>query len=74
MAFEDGSDIITASIGSSGGWSEEAWSVVASRIVNVSAPRSQLPGHMHVSRPEDIYDRVHPGGLIDAGPSCTANL
>lgn len=46
MAFEDGSDIITASIGSMGGWSEEAWSVVASRIVDVSTPRSQPPGHV----------------------------
>lgn len=36
MAFEDGSDIITASIGGAGGWSENPWSVVVSRIVSVS--------------------------------------
>lgn len=36
MAFEDGSDVITASIGGFGGWSEVPWSVVVSRIVDVS--------------------------------------
>ncbi|OLN97165.1 Subtilisin DY [Colletotrichum chlorophyti] len=32
-AYNDGVDIITASIGGSNGWAEEAWAVVASRIV-----------------------------------------
>ncbi|KAM0279722.1 hypothetical protein ACHAQH_004413 [Verticillium albo-atrum] len=32
-AHEDGADIITASIGGPGGWSSNAWSEVASRIV-----------------------------------------
>lgn len=36
MAFEDGSDIITASIGGQIGWSEVPWSVAVSRIVDVS--------------------------------------
>lgn len=36
MAFEDGSDIITASIGGNIGWSEVPWSVAVSRIVDVS--------------------------------------
>ncbi|WYZ37882.1 hypothetical protein EsH8_II_001388 [Colletotrichum jinshuiense] len=32
-AFEDGVDIITASVGSVGGWSDNAWALVADRIV-----------------------------------------
>ncbi|KAF9876593.1 hypothetical protein CkaCkLH20_06001 [Colletotrichum karsti] len=32
-AYNDGVDIITSSIGGAGGWSEESWAVVASRIV-----------------------------------------
>ncbi|KAF0317266.1 subtilisin-like protease [Colletotrichum asianum] len=32
-AFNDGVDIITSSIGGSSGWAEEAWAVVASRLV-----------------------------------------
>ncbi|KAK1993346.1 subtilase [Colletotrichum falcatum] len=32
-AFDDGVDIITASVGSVGGWSDNAWALVASRIV-----------------------------------------
>ncbi|KAJ6445645.1 subtilisin [Purpureocillium lavendulum] len=38
MAFEEGADIITASIGSASGWTETAWSVVASRIVENGVP------------------------------------
>ncbi|KAF6803092.1 subtilase, partial [Colletotrichum musicola] len=33
-AYNDGVDIITASIGAPSGWAEEAWAVVASRMVN----------------------------------------
>ncbi|OTB00257.1 hypothetical protein M426DRAFT_324409 [Hypoxylon sp. CI-4A] len=33
QAYEDGSDIITASIGGPSGWSEDPWAVVAQRIV-----------------------------------------
>ncbi|KAJ4327381.1 hypothetical protein N0V84_002152 [Fusarium piperis] len=33
-AYDDGADVITASIGNLGGWSENAWAVVASRIVD----------------------------------------
>ncbi|CRK33114.1 Minor extracellular protease vpr like protein [Verticillium longisporum] len=32
-AYEDGVDIITASIGGTNGWAENAWAVVASRLV-----------------------------------------
>lgn len=35
MAYEDGSDIITASIGQISGWSEKPWSAAVSRIVEV---------------------------------------
>ena len=37
-AYDAGSDIITASIGGESGWSEDAWSVVASRIVEAGVP------------------------------------
>ncbi|EFX05069.1 subtilisin-like serine protease [Grosmannia clavigera kw1407] len=33
MAYNDGADIITASVGSDGGWSTDAWAMVASRLV-----------------------------------------
>ncbi len=38
MAYEDGSNIITASIGSSHGWEETAWGVVVGRIVEAGVP------------------------------------
>ncbi|KAK0388929.1 hypothetical protein NLU13_2506 [Sarocladium strictum] len=37
-AFEDGADIITASIGGPSGWSEEPWAVAVSRIVEQGVP------------------------------------
>lgn len=37
-AFEDGASIITASIVGANGWTEEAWAVVASRIVQQGVP------------------------------------
>ncbi|KAF5007239.1 hypothetical protein FDECE_6433 [Fusarium decemcellulare] len=38
QAFEDGADIISASIGGPAGWSEEPWAVAASRIVAQGVP------------------------------------
>ncbi|KAF7553963.1 hypothetical protein G7046_g6947 [Stylonectria norvegica] len=38
QAFEDGADIITASIGGPSGWSEEPWAVAVSRIVDQGVP------------------------------------
>lgn len=38
MAYEDGSDIITASIGGASGWSEDPWAAVVSRIVESGVP------------------------------------
>lgn len=38
MAYEDGSDIITASIGGDNGWSEEPWAVAVQRIVEAGVP------------------------------------
>jgi subtilisin family serine protease len=38
MAYEDGSDIITASIGGASGWSEDPWAAVVSRIVENGVP------------------------------------
>lgn len=38
QAFEDGADIITASIGGPSGWSEEPWAVAVSRIVKHGVP------------------------------------
>lgn len=44
-AFEDGSQIITASIGGSSGWSEEPWAVVVSRIVESGVPCTVSAGN-----------------------------
>ncbi|RDA83791.1 putative subtilisin-like protease [Ophiocordyceps camponoti-leonardi (nom. inval.)] len=38
QAYEDGADIITASIGSPNGWPEEPWTVAVSRIVDNGVP------------------------------------
>ncbi|KAH8898390.1 subtilisin-like protein [Thozetella sp. PMI_491] len=38
MAYEAGSDIITASIGGPSGWSEDPWAVAVSRIVDMGVP------------------------------------
>ncbi|KAL2264175.1 hypothetical protein VTK26DRAFT_881 [Humicola hyalothermophila] len=38
MAYEDGSDIISASIGGPAGWAEEPWAAVVSRIVENGVP------------------------------------
>ncbi|KAG8665486.1 hypothetical protein FPOAC2_10561 [Fusarium poae] len=38
QAFEDGADIISASIGGPSGWSEEPWAVAVSRIVEQGVP------------------------------------
>ncbi|KAK3985225.1 putative protease [Cladorrhinum sp. PSN332] len=38
MAYEAGSDIITASIGGASGWSEDPWASVVSRIVENGVP------------------------------------
>ncbi|KAK9422989.1 putative Minor extracellular protease vpr [Seiridium unicorne] len=44
-AFEDGSQIITASIGGSSGWSEDPWAVVVSRIVEQGVPCTVSAGN-----------------------------
>lgn len=44
-AFEDGSNIITASIGGSSGWSEDPWAVVVSRIVEAGVPCTVSAGN-----------------------------
>ncbi|KAJ4268870.1 hypothetical protein NW762_002941 [Fusarium torreyae] len=38
QAFEDGADIISASIGGPSGWSEDPWAVTVSRIVEQGVP------------------------------------
>ncbi|KAK1987048.1 subtilase [Colletotrichum cereale] len=54
-AYDDGVDIITCSIGGSRGWAEEAWAVVASRlveegvIVTISAANSGSQGAFYSS-------------------------
>lgn len=45
QAFEDGADIITASIGGPSGWSEEPWAVVVSRIVDQGVPCTVSAGN-----------------------------
>ncbi|ROW01254.1 hypothetical protein VMCG_05990 [Cytospora schulzeri] len=44
-AYEDGSDIITCSIGGAGGWSEAPWSAVVSRIVENGVPCTLAAGN-----------------------------
>jgi len=44
-AFEAGSNIITASIGGSSGWSEDPWAVVVSRIVDAGVPCTVSAGN-----------------------------
>lgn len=44
-AYEDGSDIITASIGGIGGWNEAPWSSVVSRIVDNGVPCTLAAGN-----------------------------
>jgi len=44
-AYEAGADIITASIGGSSGWTEEAWSVATSRIVAAGVPCTVSAGN-----------------------------
>ncbi|KAK6213860.1 subtilase [Colletotrichum tabaci] len=54
-AYDDGVDIITSSIGGSSGWAEEAWAVVASRlveqgvVVTISAANSGSQGAFYSS-------------------------
>lgn len=45
MAYEAGADIITASIGGASGWSEEAWAVAVSRIVQNGVPCTVSAGN-----------------------------
>ncbi|CAJ2510277.1 Uu.00g061770.m01.CDS01 [Anthostomella pinea] len=45
QAFEAGSNIITASIGGSSGWSEDPWSVAVSRIVEAGVPCTLSAGN-----------------------------
>jgi hypothetical protein len=44
-AYEDGADLITASIGGASGWSEEPWSVAVSRIVENGVPCTVSAGN-----------------------------
>lgn len=44
-AYENGADIITASIGAPAGWSEEAWAVAVSRIVDNGVPCTLAAGN-----------------------------
>lgn len=45
MAYEDGADIITSSIGGPSGWSEDPWSVAVSRIVENGVPCTIAAGN-----------------------------
>ncbi|KAF4456674.1 putative subtilisin-like serine protease [Fusarium austroafricanum] len=44
-AYQDGADIITASIGGPSGWSEEPWAVAVSRIVEKGVPCTVSAGN-----------------------------
>ncbi|KAF2689831.1 subtilase [Lentithecium fluviatile CBS 122367] len=44
-AYEDGSDIITASIGGASGWTEDPWAVAVQRIVEAGVPCTVSAGN-----------------------------
>ncbi|KKA28625.1 hypothetical protein TD95_005131, partial [Thielaviopsis punctulata] len=44
-AYEDGADIISASIGGDSGWPEDPWSVAAARIVEAGTPITMAAGN-----------------------------
>lgn len=44
-AYEDGAQVITASIGGPSGWAEEPWAVAVSRIVNAGVPCTVSAGN-----------------------------
>ena len=45
QAYEDGADIITASIGGASGWTEDPWAVAVSRIVEAGTPCTVSAGN-----------------------------
>ncbi|KAF2652507.1 serine endopeptidase [Lophiostoma macrostomum CBS 122681] len=45
QAYDDGSDIITASIGGASGWSEDPWAVAVQRIVEAGVPCTVSAGN-----------------------------
>ncbi|PHH78656.1 hypothetical protein CDD82_2918 [Ophiocordyceps australis] len=45
QAYQDGADIITASIGGPSGWSEDPWAVAVSRIVDKGVPCTVSAGN-----------------------------
>ena len=45
QAFEDGADIITASIGGPSGWTEDPWAVAVQRIVEAGVPCTVSAGN-----------------------------
>ncbi|TQN70901.1 Intracellular serine protease [Colletotrichum shisoi] len=58
-AFEDGSDIITGSIGSHNGWPGEAFSVAVSRIVDAGVPCTFAAGNQ-VGGSEGLFGLSNP--------------
>ncbi|TID06721.1 Subtilisin DY [Colletotrichum higginsianum] len=58
-AFEDGSDIITGSIGSPNGWAGEAFSVAVSRIVDAGVPCTFAAGNQ-VGGTEGLFGLSNP--------------
>lgn len=59
MAYEAGSDIITASIGGDNGWSEEPWAVAVQRIVEAGVPCTIAAGN------EGDYGVFYASGAAD---------
>jgi subtilisin family serine protease len=45
QAYQDGADIITASIGGASGWTEDPWAVAVSRIVDAGTPCTVSAGN-----------------------------
>ncbi|KAI1840012.1 hypothetical protein JX266_013784 [Neoarthrinium moseri] len=51
MAFNDGVDVITASVGTTGGFSDDPWAVIASRIVDAGVVVTIAAGNSGIDGP-----------------------
>jgi subtilisin family serine protease len=69
-AYEDGSDIITASIGLDGGWPSDPWSIAIQRIVDAGVPVIIAAGN---SGEAGIFTPSNPASAKGAGSIASIN-
>ncbi|KAG6089177.1 hypothetical protein E4U30_008419 [Claviceps sp. LM220 group G6] len=63
-AFEDGANIITASIGAPDGWSEDPWALTASKIVQAGVPCTIAAGNDGASGLFDVDNGATGKGVM----------